>query len=330
MYLLSPYVHINNVSVHRKRKNTKTHASLLSNLDYDTRKQNNMWLLLPSLTLLISGVLTLTYFYGSRLIDSLSLRFFHRLQAIRRRTRPRRLILVRHGQSQGNVDVQSYATIPDSQLKLTDLGQQQALDAGQRLRALIGNESIYVYISPYQRSRETYANIEKAFDQSQILMIREDPRIREQEWGNFMNPEIRQKEMEDRAKVGDFFYRFINGESGADVYDRCTLFMDTLFRQLNSGHYQHAENILIVSHDIFIRLFLARFFRLTAAEHHQQRELKNCEHVLLEFDYETGQYELKTKLTGRRESQVIDYNAATLDKLVYKYTKGFSAIDENE
>ena len=289
-----------------------------------------MWFLLPLITLLISGVLTLTYLYGSRLIDSLILLFYRRFQAIRRHKRSRRIILVRHGQSQGNVDVQCYATIPDSQLKLTDLGQQQALDAGKHLKTLIGNGSIFVYLSPYQRSRETYANIEKAFDKSQILTIREDPRIREQEWGNFMNPEIRQNELEDRAKVGDFFYRFSNGESGADVFDRCSLFMDTLFRQLNSGHYQHAENILIVSHDIFIRLFLARFFRLTAAEHHQNRELKNCEHVLLEHDYQTGKYELKTKLTQRRESSVVDYNTQASEKLGYKLEKGFSGINENE
>jgi broad specificity phosphatase PhoE len=115
----------------------------------------------------------------------------------------------------------------------------------------------------------------------------------------------------------------VNGESGADVYDRCTLFMDTLFRQLNSGYYQHTDNILIVSHDIFIRLFVTRYFRLTADEHHRNRDLKNCEHVLLEYDYHTGKYELKTELTKRRESLVLDYNAtaAASNKLLYKHTK---------
>ena len=130
-YVLSPYLCINTF-IYIEKKGYKTHTSFLSNLDYDTRNQNNMWLLLSSLTLLIGGVLTLCYFYGSHLIDSFTLFFVYRFEAIRLRTRPHRLIFVRHGQSQGNVNLQCYATIPDSQLKLTDLGQQQALDAGQR------------------------------------------------------------------------------------------------------------------------------------------------------------------------------------------------------
>ena len=36
--------------------------------------------------------------------------------------RPRRIILVRHGQSQGNVDDKVYATVPDSQIALTERG----------------------------------------------------------------------------------------------------------------------------------------------------------------------------------------------------------------
>ena len=53
--------------------------------------------------------------------------------------RPRRIILVRHGQSQGNVDDKVYATVPDSQIALTERGFAQAVVAGLQIRSLVGD-----------------------------------------------------------------------------------------------------------------------------------------------------------------------------------------------
>ena len=44
--------------------------------------------------------------------------------------KPKRLILVRHGESQGNVDQNVYASVPDHALHLTERGWTQALCAG--------------------------------------------------------------------------------------------------------------------------------------------------------------------------------------------------------
>ena len=47
---------------------------------------------------------------------------------------------------------------------------------------------------------------------TQVVAVREDPRIREQEWGNFQDPSMVNEVMEERRKVGAFFYRFLTGE----------------------------------------------------------------------------------------------------------------------
>ena len=39
---------------------------------------------------------------------------------------PRRIILVRHAQSEGNADPAVYASVPDSKLKITEFGKTQA------------------------------------------------------------------------------------------------------------------------------------------------------------------------------------------------------------
>lgn len=57
--------------------------------------------------------------------------------------------------------------------------------------------------------------------------VQEEVQLREQDFGNFQNTEGKQREKADRLRFGRFFYRFPNGESGADVYDRCAPLLQT-------------------------------------------------------------------------------------------------------
>jgi broad specificity phosphatase PhoE len=102
--------------------------------------------------------------------------------------------------------------------------------AGSTLKQLIQEQSVCFYVSPFARSRQTYQQIRQSFNDEQVwwwarsemgcksciihqvLHVREDPRIREQEWGNFQDPSIMQEAMDERRKVGSFYYRFLTGE----------------------------------------------------------------------------------------------------------------------
>lgn len=50
------------------------------------------------------------------------------------------------------------------------------------------------------------------FSGGQVLYYREDPRLREQEWGNFQDPQQMEKIMQQRRETGAFYYRFPTGE----------------------------------------------------------------------------------------------------------------------
>lgn len=109
--------------------------------------------------------------------------------------RPRRIILVRHGQSIGNVDEGSYTRIPDSKIPLTEAGWHQALDCGETIRRLIESDAqeddwqVYFYVSPYKRTLQTLRGIGTAFERSHIAGVREEPRLREQDFGELrQNP----------------------------------------------------------------------------------------------------------------------------------------------
>ena len=165
---------------------------------------------------------------------------------------PLKLILIRHGQSLGNVNEKLYATTPDNAMPLTELGWEQARAAGQQLKQLLttttttstssstSNETgVHFIVSPYVRTVETFHGIVSAWcDPSEFdhisnyeqrlnawysrlmdlgLTWAEDPRIREQDFGNYQEPMMIQQAKRDRHMFGAFYYRFPLGESASDV-----------------------------------------------------------------------------------------------------------------
>lgn len=138
---------------------------------------------------------------------------------------PERIILVRHAQSEGNIDNAAYTYIPDPQIPLTGTGKVQAEQAGRRMLDIAAasgdTHKFFFYTSPYRRSIETYAQIAGVIPRQMQAGVQEEVQLREQDFGNFQNAAEKAQEKSERLRFGRFFYRFPNGESGADVYDRC-------------------------------------------------------------------------------------------------------------
>lgn len=139
---------------------------------------------------------------------------------------PKRIILVRHGESQGNLDGTAYATTPDYKIKLTQHGLDQCKLAGQKIHDLFSdngqknNWKVFFYVSPYERTRSTLREIGRSFKKKEMIGVREEVRIREQDFGNFQVADRMKVIKETRERFGRFFYRFPEGESAADVFDR--------------------------------------------------------------------------------------------------------------
>lgn len=200
--------------------------------------------------------------------------------------RPRRIILVRHGESEGNYDDTIYERVPDHALALTPRGLRQAEGTGERLRNVLGKERVSAYVSPYRRTHETLA----AFGLDPVLMrVREEPRLREQDWGNWQDRDDVKKQKAYRDAYGHFFYRFAQGESGADVYDRVGAFLESLWRSFESP--DHPPNVLLVTHGLTMRLFCMRWLHWTVAEFESLSNPGNGETRFLELG-EDGRYRL--------------------------------------
>ena len=222
-------------------------------------------------------------------MDFLLQNFLKLIHKYQKKMRPKRIILVRHGNSVANNNYDILQRVPDNKVHLSEKGIKQAKEAGQRLKQIIGNESIQFYVSPYTRTKETYENIMESFKDNYTECIYVTS-LREQEYGNLQRE--MDKQFEEQKKVGVFFYRFINGESGADVHARMSIFLQYLFRRILSIDYHSFDNIVIVSHELTIKFFMMNFMNLPVTELDNIKKIDNAQFWTLEKN-EYGKYILK-------------------------------------
>lgn len=202
------------------------------------------------------------------------------------RVLPERIILVRHAESEGNVDNVAYTYIPDPQVPLTWRGAEQAKLAGQQIKHVMDQTGsdyrLFFYTSPYKRSLQTFEGISAAFRSDQVVGVQEEVQLREQDFGNFQDGEGKKKEKAERLRFGRFFYRFPNGESGADVYDRITIFEDHMIRDINAGRFGRNTSLVLVTHGLALRVFLMRWFHWTVDQFLSVYNAPNAEPLVLE------------------------------------------------
>lgn len=196
------------------------------------------------------------------------------------------------------MDEEAYVHNADWRIRLTERGRQQARAAGKAVMELIGPEAnLHVYVSPYARTRETLAHMLESVPEERVVRLREDPRISEQQFGNFQNVAEVQQAKRERATFGRFYYRFPNGESGLDVYARVSSFVSTLFRDHGFARTRRAataseaatdteawrkDTVLVVTHGLTLRLLLMRYFQWSVRAFEQTSNPDNAQLVVLE------------------------------------------------
>ncbi|MBV9529393.1 histidine phosphatase family protein [Sphingomonas sp.] len=214
---------------------------------------------------------------------------------------PKRLWLVRHGQSQGNVardaaDESGAHEIDihmrDVDVPLSDLGLKQAAAAGRYFASLPpGDRPEIILSSPYVRARQTAELICKggalAGGPAQTII---DERLREREFGIFdrlTTAGIRARFPEEaahRQRLGKFYHRPPGGESWADVILR-------LRSVLNTINLQYCDRrVLVVCHQVVVlcmRYILDRLDEAEILDIDRQAEILNCGICAYDFDTST-------------------------------------------
>eukprot|EP01062_Namystynia_karyoxenos_P073613 TRINITY_DN70414_c0_g1_i1.p1 TRINITY_DN70414_c0_g1~~TRINITY_DN70414_c0_g1_i1.p1 ORF type:complete len:427 (+),score=124.63 TRINITY_DN70414_c0_g1_i1:106-1281(+) len=226
-----------------------------------------------------------------RLLRSLS----RRKEAHRWHHLPDRVVLLRHGESQANVNAGILADRPDNLIDLTARGMEQAREAGCRIKALTRDEPVLLALSPFERARQTALEVYETLPHGQVVCVHTDPRVREQEFGNFQRD---QEELrlagKEAESFGRFYYRRPNGESSADVYDRVSNFLSDLLHDPDGRPFgwqgKRVSTVVVVTHGLTMRLLLMRHFRWSVETCQSIYNPGNCDHWVLDKDARQRRY----------------------------------------
>jgi len=200
---------------------------------------------------------------------------------------PSELVLVRHGQSIGNLaDDEARERraerleleLRDADVPLSDTGQEQADAVGQHLARLDAEDRPELVVcSPYRRASQTAERAIEAAGVDVDLVV--DERLRERDLGAFDRLTWRGIEAEyaneaaRRNHVGKFYYQPPSGESWCDV----TLRVRSLLADLRDGY--EGRRVWMFTHQAVIMSFRYVLENLTEQELldiDKRERLPNC------------------------------------------------------
>lgn len=189
-----------------------------------------------------------------------------------------------------------YGTTPNHKIELTEKGIEQAKQTGTRIKKLISendkNWKVFFYVSPAERTRRTLREMGGSFPKRRVMGVKEEYRLRELNFGNYHDPASIGKIKKERVTYGRFYYRVPGGETGAEVYDRISSYIECLRRDIEMKKFCDEEtNIIIVTHGLSSRIFLMKWFDWTIEQFEDLNRMKTSEFQVLQLGH-GGEYSL--------------------------------------
>lgn len=202
-----------------------------------------------------------------------------------------RIWLVRHGESEANINPELYKSVADHAVPLSAEGHRQARAAGEFLRGVY--QHIYqdmpdyhrprIWTSPYLRTRQTTQEIVAAMGPDLVFDVREHINLVEQQFGLFdgipdedlprLYPAEHAHYQKCEQQEGRFWARMPLGESRFDVAIRVHQAFGTFHRDAA----RHGINdLIIVAHGVVIRAFLMQWLHHPVEWFEQERNPQNC------------------------------------------------------
>jgi len=199
-----------------------------------------------------------------------------------------RILLVRHGESLGNVDPRVHATTADHAVPLSERGHQQAREAGARIADYLDQHvqgerpHIRLWVSPYHRTRQTADRLVETA-RGWITDRVEHILLCEQQFGLFdgvAEAELPQRFPNEWSYYdmvcrfgGKFWARMPQGESRFDVAKRIHQAFGTFHRDaLEHG----IRDIIVICHGVTLRAFVMMWCHLSPEWFEAEPNPNNC------------------------------------------------------
>jgi len=199
-----------------------------------------------------------------------------------------RILLVRHGESLGNIDPSVHATTADHAVPLSDRGRDQAREAGRQIAAhYAANEEpdhlhVRLWVSPYERARQTADAIQETAGACITDRI-EHILLCEQQFGLFdgiPDDELPERFPREFAYYdmqcrfgGKFWARMPQGESRFDVAKRIHQAFGTFHRD---AEHHGIHDIIVICHGVTLRAFVMMWCHLSPEWFEAEPNPQNC------------------------------------------------------
>jgi len=199
-----------------------------------------------------------------------------------------RILLVRHGESLGNVDPSVHATTADHAVPLSERGREQAREAGRRIATHYqasdegDHRHVRLWVSPYRRTRETADAIMETVgrwvtDRVEHILLCEQQfglfdGVPDEELAERFPREFAYYDMQCRFG-GKFWARMPQGESRFDVAKRIHQAFGTFHRDaLEHG----IHDIIVICHGVTLRAFVMMWCHLSPEWFEAEPNPDNC------------------------------------------------------
>lgn len=182
-----------------------------------------------------------------------------------------KLFLIRHGESEANVDNNVYYNTPDFNIELTERGVNQAIGVGQRLIQKLDHTAPTLMIhSPFHRAKMTahYLNEHAQLDMKECPLIYEQ--LYKPSFASF-NEEYTSYS-EEALDFSKYWYKEGGMESINDCYQRAVQF----YTLLKTGYYRNVQQLVVVSHGTFLRCLIGVINQQSVDEIIHSPDLQNC------------------------------------------------------
>ena len=165
------------------------------------------------------------------------------------------VFIIRHGESQANVDRSYYQEQTNRLVELSELGRQQAKKAGEFIKSnlKVDSDNTLLFSSSYVRAYQTAEKINSLLN----LKLYQDDRLVELNYGLFdgldkkerfeLYPNEAKYYYDNKALKNEFYSRMPMGESPMDVAMRFQSFWSDVKRNLLEEN-SSMENVVLVAH----------------------------------------------------------------------------------
>jgi len=185
----------------------------------------------------------------------------------------KKVLLVRHAQSEEDVNPNLRDRIADRRISITEEGRKQIAEL---VAALAPHVALYrrirVYTSPSSRAGQTTSLFTASFPHTRFD-VRQEERIRNLNWGGVTEKTIHEVEKE-RYRVGVLYFQFPNGDNTPEFVREIEAFVSEI---LSHGVSRTCPKcIIIFTHGFALRVIAKAFLEISDEEFRYLRNPPNC------------------------------------------------------